>query len=292
MAFQSQTTLAGPVHLEGAGLHSGVPVRAVLLPAGAGEGVIFRRAGGGETPARWDAVSGTDLNTGLGAGAARIATIEHLMAAISLADIDNLIVEIDGPELPALDGSAAPWLEAMLAAGLAALDAPRKRLRIAAPIAVVDGLRSIRAEPFDGRIVEVSIDFPDAAIGRQSVTLDLCDSADIRRVARARTFGRLSEIDAMRARGLSLGGSLENAVVVDGDRILNPSGLRDSHEFALHKALDLIGDLRLGGAPIIGRIVAHRPGHDLNARFLSVLAAGQDEGGRAAGAARPVAVSA
>lgn len=292
MAFQSQTTLAGPVRLEGAGLHSGAPVSVTLLPAAAGEGVTFRRIGWGETPARWDAVSGTHLNTGLGAGAARIATVEHLMAAIALADVDNLLVEIDGPELPALDGSAAPWLDAMAAAGLAALSAPRERLRIAAPVAVEDGLRSIRAEPFDGRIVEVSIDFPDAAIGRQSVTLNLDDPADVRRVARARTFGRLFEIEAMRARGLSLGGSLDNAVVVDGARILNPSGLRDPQEFALHKALDLIGDLRLAGAPIIGRIRADRPGHDLNARFLAALAGAGNVVAREAESARPVLATA
>jgi UDP-3-O-[3-hydroxymyristoyl] N-acetylglucosamine deacetylase len=290
MAFPSQTTLAKAVFIDGAGLHSAAAASVVLRPAPAGRGVVFRRAGGGETPARRDMISATRLNTGLGTGAARVATVEHLMAAIALAGVDNILIDIDGPELPALDGSAAPWLDALLHAGLRPLEAPREAITITAPVAVEDAGRSIRGEPFAGRIVEVSIDFPDAAIGAQSVRLDLDDPCDVRRVARARTFCRLAEVEELRAGGLSLGGSFDNAVVVDGARVLNPSGLRDPDEFALHKALDLIGDLRLAGAPIIGRIIAHRPGHDLNARFLAALAAAG--AGMAPDAAGPLRVTA
>ncbi len=292
MAFSFQTSLSRPVVIEGVGLHGGAPARVTLQPARAGRGVVFRREDAGEVFASVDAISSTAFNTGLGHGERSVGTVEHLMAAIALADVDNVLVEIDGPELPALDGSAAPWLDAILSVGLRTLDAPRETIRILAPVAVEDAGRSIRAEPFDGRIVEVSIAFSDAAIGAQKVTLDLDNPADVRRVASARTFCRRADIDGMRAKGLSLGGSLDNAVVVDGERVLNPSGLRDSQEFALHKALDLIGDLRLAGAPIIGRIVAERPGHDLNARFVAALARAERAFARGAEENRPLRASA
>jgi UDP-3-O-[3-hydroxymyristoyl] N-acetylglucosamine deacetylase len=278
--------------MEGVGLHSGAPSRVTLQPARAGRGVVFRRQDAGEVVASVEAISSSAFNTGIGHGARSVGTVEHLMAAIALAEVDNILIEVDGPELPALDGSAAPWLDAISEAGLRLLDAPRETIRILAPVAVVDAGRSIRAEPYDGRIVEVSIAFPDRAIGAQKVTLDLDDPADVRRVARARTFCRRADIEGMRANGLSLGGSLDNAVVVDGDRVLNPSGLRDSLEFALHKALDLIGDLRLAGAPIIGRIVAERPGHDINARFLTALARTERAFAREAEEVRPLRASA
>ncbi len=293
MRYFSQTTLAREASIEGVGLHSGVLARVELRSAAAGQGVIFRRAGASEIAARPGAITNTILNTGLGDGASRVATVEHLMAAIALAGLDNLIVDIDGPELPALDGSAAPWLDLITAAGLRNLNAAREAILILAPIDIDDGAgRSIRAEPHDGRIVEVSIDFPDAAIGAQRVTLDLENANDIRRVASARTFCRREDIDALRAKGLSLGGSFDNAVVVDGARVLNPSGLRDPQEFALHKALDLIGDLRLAGAPILGRIVASRPGHDLNAKFLAALGGANGAIRRAPKAANPIRASA
>lgn len=292
MAFLAQTTVARSIEVAGAGLHTGAPARVVLAPAGAGRGVVFRRHGR-EIPAAASAIVNTQFNTGVGDGEARIATIEHLMAALALAGVDNILIDVDGPELPALDGSAAPWLSAIGEAGLRDLAAPREVLRILAPVVVSDGLgRSISAEPFDGRIVDVSIDFPDAAIGAQRVMLDLEDAADVRRVALARTFCRRDDIDRLRARGLSLGGTLENAVVVDGANVLNPSGLRDPQEFALHKALDLIGDLRLAGAPLIGRIVADRPGHDLNARFLAALSANAGAVMRGPEAARALRASA
>ncbi|MDZ7628227.1 MAG: UDP-3-O-acyl-N-acetylglucosamine deacetylase [Parvularculaceae bacterium] len=273
MAFLAQTTITRPIEIAGAGLHTGAAARVVLGPAAAGRGINFRR-NGREIPAVLAAVVNTHFNTAVGDDEARVSTIEHLMAALALAGIDNISIEVDGPELPALDGSAAPWLEALGEAGPRDLAAPREVLHIMERVSVTDDHgRSISAEPFDGRVVDVSINFPDAAIGAQRVKLDLDDAADVRRVALARTFCRRDEIDRLRAKGLSLGGTLDNAVVVDGAHVLNPSGLRDPQEFALHKALDLIGDLRLAGAPLIGRIVADRPGHDLNARFLAALLA-------------------
>lgn len=293
MRFVSQTTIAREASIEGVGLHTGVSARVVLRPAAAGQGIVFRRAGAADVAAAPAAVTNTHYNTGLGDGAARVATVEHLMAALALAEVDNLLVEVDGPELPALDGSAAPWLEILAASGMRSLNAPRETIRIVAPVSVADANgRSIRAETFDGRIVDVSIEFADAAIGAQRVVLDLDDSNDVKRVALARTFCRRDDIDRMRAKGLSLGGSFDNAVVVDGARILNPSGLRDAREFALHKALDLIGDLRLAGAPVIGRIVAHRPGHDLNARFVAALLSAGDSVARGPQPADPVRASA
>jgi UDP-3-O-[3-hydroxymyristoyl] N-acetylglucosamine deacetylase len=292
MRYEQQTTLARDVSVEGAGLHSGAIARVRLRPAPAERGVVFHRAGAPEIAANMDAVSNTHFNTGLGEGTGRIATVEHLMAAIALAGIDNIFIEIDGPELPALDGSAGPWLDLLASAGMRSLNAPREAIRILAPVTLAEDGRSISAEPFYGRIIDVAIDFADAAIGAQRVTLDLDNPADVRRVAAARTFCRREDIDWLRAKGLSLGGSFENAVVVDGAKVLNPSGLRDPQEFALHKALDLIGDLRLAGAPITGRIIAHRPGHDLNARFLAALAGAGPRVSRGSVAKRPVHASA
>ncbi|HBS32932.1 MAG TPA: UDP-3-O-[3-hydroxymyristoyl] N-acetylglucosamine deacetylase [Parvularcula sp.] len=291
MRYAQQTTVARDALIEGVGLHSGVTAHVRLRPARAGQGVIFQRAGAPAVAAAADAVSNSRFNTGLGEGAARVATVEHLMAAIALAGIDNILVEIDGPELPALDGSAAPWLELLASAGVRTLGAPREEIRILAPVTLDAGDgRIIRAEPFDGRILDVAIDFAEAAIGAQRVVLDLDDPADVRRVARARTFCRREDIERLRASGLSLGGSFDNAVVVDGAAVLNPSGLRDPLEFALHKALDLIGDLRLAGAPVIGRVIAERPGHDINARFLAAL--GGDGVARGPAAESPVRVRA
>lgn len=273
-----QTTLRTATALEGVGLHSGAPCCALLRPADAGEGVVFRLAPrAGETAAtviRAAAPSVVDTRycTRLGADNGRsIGTVEHLLAACAIAGLDNVAIDIDGGELPILDGSAAPYVDAILDAGLRALSAARSPLKVLRRIEMVDGDRSIVAEPSETAILDVAIEFPDRAIGAQAVTIDLGDEASLRRLARARTFCRLGDIDAMRAAGLSRGGSLDNAIVVDGARILNESQLREPDEFALHKALDLLGDLRLAGRPILARISATRPGHDLNVRFLRKL---------------------
>ncbi len=267
-----QTTVAKAVTLSGVGVHSGEPCKATLKPAIADSGVVFRRQNAtiAATPAN---VSDTRFCTTLAASGSSIGTVEHFLAALSLAGVDNAIVDVDAGELPILDGSAAPIVDAIEKAGVRALPALRFAIRVLKPFEVVDGDRSIRIEPADARLLDMAIDFEDPAIGAQTLSLDLDEPVDCRRLALARTFCRLSDIDTLRAAGYSRGGSLENAVVVDGGRVLNPAGLRDPLEFALHKALDLVGDLALAGAPIIGRISARRPGHDINTRFIRAFLA-------------------
>lgn len=276
----SQSTLESPVSLSGVGLHSGAAGRVTLHPAVAGAGIVFQILGengerqGALIAANVGAVSETRLGTCLsGSGGRSVRTVEHLLAAIAISSIDNICIEIEGPEIPAMDGSAGPFLDAIDRAGTKKLPAPRAALKVTAPIEVRDGERFIRATPDHRRRLDVSIAFADAAIGGGSISVDLDKPEILRRVARARTFCRLADIDAMRKAGLGQGGSLDNAVVVDGGRILNAGGLRDPDEFVLHKALDMVGDLALAGAPIIGRIEAMKPGHDLNVCFLRVLAA-------------------
>jgi UDP-3-O-[3-hydroxymyristoyl] N-acetylglucosamine deacetylase len=270
-AFE-QTTLAKPATLVGAGLHSGAPCRAVLHPAPADYGVAFR-LDGALIPAVPTAVVATPLCTTLAAGGRSVGTVEHLLAALTIAGVDNARVDLDAAEPPILDGSAAPYVEAIERAGVVRLGAPRRSWRIAQPIEIRDGARALRAEPSERRALAVSIEFDDAAIGAQTLTLDLDDPHDLARLAGARTFCRLADVAAMRAAGLGRGGSLDNAVVVDAGRVLNPAGLRDPAEFALHKALDLVGDLRLLGSPVLARITARRPGHEINARLVARLAA-------------------
>ena len=266
-----QTTLAKPVALSGVGVHSAAPVEAVLRPAGADSGVVFRLEDGALIMATAASITDTRFSTTLGSGGRTIATVEHLLAALAITGVDNLLIDVDAGEMPILDGSAAPFVEAIDRAGLKHLAAARTVIRVIAPIEVTDGERSIRAEPHEGRLLDIAIRFEDAAIGAQALTLNLDHPGDLRRLAEARTFCRLAEVTALRAAGFSRGGSLDNAIVVDGGRVLNPAGLRDPAEFALHKALDLVGDLRLAGAPILARISAVRPGHDLNARFIDRL---------------------
>lgn len=280
MRVVSQSTLETPITLSGVGLHSGVPCRVTLRPASADAGIAFHliREDGGRQgapfAARVAAVCETRLGTCLrGADGRVVRTVEHLLAAISIAAIDNLLIEVEGPEIPVMDGSASPFLDAIDQAGTAPLPAARTALKLRAPVEVRDGDRFIRATPDAGRRLDVSIAFADAAIGGGSISLDLDRPQTLGRLVRARTFCRLADIEAMREAGLGRGGSLDNAIVVDGGRILNEGGLRDPDEFVLHKALDMVGDFALAGTPIIGRIEAMKPGHDLNIEFLRRLTA-------------------
>lgn len=286
MRVQEQTTLSTSAGASGISLHFGVETRIVLHPAPAGSGVAFRRTDlqgengaprpAGETTVRARPQSLADTRLGVrleNAAGVSVMTVEHLMAAFALAGVDNALVEIDGPEIPAFDGSAAPILRLIAQAGLSPLGAAREAFEASAVLRIEDGDRFIELRPACDRRIAISIDFPDAAIGRQSVEFSLDDGAAAARAAAARTFCRLEDVEAMRAAGFARGGSLDNAVVVDGARLLNPGGLRDPEEFALHKALDLIGDLYLLGAPLYGRIRAHKPGHDLNTRLVRRIAA-------------------
>jgi UDP-3-O-[3-hydroxymyristoyl] N-acetylglucosamine deacetylase len=291
----AQRSLKTAIDCVGIALHSAARVAMTLSPAAAGTGIVFRRRDLGiDIPARFDLVCDTRLCTVLahpGIAAARIGTVEHVMAALAGTGITNAIVEVDGPELPILDGSAAGLVFLIDCAGTVEQD------RIAPAIAPT---RAIRVDGADGAFLELlppapgeeglllsaSIDFPAAAIGAQSMELALTPASFRRELAAARTFCLLAEVEAMQAAGLARGGSLDNAVVVDGARVMNPAGLRMEREFVRHKLLDMIGDLALAGASLHGRIRAHRPGHGLNNALLRALFADPANWRQTAGDAR------
>jgi UDP-3-O-[3-hydroxymyristoyl] N-acetylglucosamine deacetylase len=200
-----------------------------------------------------------------------VSTIEHVMAALAGSAIHNALIEIDGPEVPILDGSSLAFVAGFLAAGIDEQDAPIRAIRVLKPVEVQDGDAVARLEPADMLEIDFSIDFADAAIGVQSRVLNMANGAFVRELSDSRTFCRQSDVDAMRANGLALGGTLENAVVIDGDRVLSPGGLRHSDEPVRHKMLDALGDLALAGGPILGRYTGVRAGHALTNRLLRAL---------------------
>ncbi len=273
-----QRTVRTAIGCAGVGLHCGQRVALTLRPAEPNAGIVFRRVDLGiDIPARFDTVVDTQLSTVIGRigdPRVRVSTVEHLMAALSAAGVDNAVVELDGPEVPVLDGSAAPFLFLLDCAGIETQAAPRRLIEVLRPVRVEEGeafaeLRPAGAE--GGLSLAVSIDFTAPAIGRQALSLPLLAGAFRREVAAARTFALADEVEALRGAGFGRGGSLSNAVVVDGARVLNPEGLRMADEFVRHKLLDAVGDLGLAGAALRGRLVAHRPGHTLNNRLLQAL---------------------
>lgn len=270
---ERQRTLKNPIHCAGVGVHSGRKVHMTLKPAPAGHGIVFRRSDTGEAvPALWrHAVESPLCTTLVTASGDKITTIEHLMSAFVGLGVDNALVELDAPEVPIMDGSAAPFVFLIECAGTEEQAAPRRWLEVLKPVEVIDGPRSARLLPDERGMVAFTIDFPNAAIQRQSWAGAVTPTAYKRDIARARTFGFLPEVEALRARGLARGGSLDNAVVLDGARILNPEGLRFTDEFVRHKVLDAIGDLYLMGAPMIGRFEGERAGHALTLRLLNAL---------------------
>jgi len=272
-----QQTVRNAISCSGTGLHSGRKINLTLAPAPAGSGVRFRRTDlGTEIPARFDQVVDTRLSTVVGCGTqARVATIEHLMAALYACGIDNLLVEIDGPEVPVLDGSAAPFVFLIDCAGREEQAAPRPVIEVLRTVRVQDGeaFAELRPTGRAGLDLAMSIDFPARAIGRQSLRLSLDEPRFRSELASCRTFTMLGEIEALHRAGLARGGSLDNAVVVDDDKVLNPAGLLCPDEFVRHKMLDAVGDLSLSGAAIDGLFVGHRSGHGLNNRLLRALMA-------------------
>ncbi|TNC73819.1 UDP-3-O-acyl-N-acetylglucosamine deacetylase [Rubellimicrobium roseum] len=271
-----QTTLLQPIAVSGVGLHSGATVRVTLRDAAPGTGIRFRRVDrpepGAVLPALWDRVEVSPLNTRLSDGQGlSVSTIEHLMAAFAGTGLHNVVVEIDGPEVPILDGSSAPWMRAILDAGLRRLDAPLRVLEVLEPVEVREGPALARLEPSAVPAMSFAIDFPDAAIGRQALDLELSGPAVLRELCDSRTFCRESDVEAMRARGLALGGTYLNAVVVDGARVLSPGGLRHPDEAVRHKMLDAVGDLATAGGPVLGRYVGVRSGHAMTNRLLRAL---------------------
>jgi len=276
-----QSTLSKSVSFTGVGLHGGKPARMAIRPAPAGAGVWFCRVDVSDRdqmiPARHDAVSDTRLCTVLANPAGvSVSTVEHVMAALAGCGVDNALIDIDGPEIPIMDGSAQVFVDAIQTAGLSFTDTPRRALRILSPVMVERGDARAELHPADAFAMDFSIAFDDAAIGRQRHAMTLGADGFARDLADCRTFTRLAEIEQLRAHGLALGGSLDNAVVVDGARVLNPGGLRRPDEFVRHKMLDAVGDLALAGAPIIGRYVGVKAGHALTNTLLRALFARPD----------------
>lgn len=271
-----QYTLKTDAIFTGTGLHLGKSVRMVVKPAPVDHGIRFKRVDvapdAALIPALWDSVVSSRLCTLVAnAQGTSVSTIEHVMAALAGCAIQNALIEIDGPEVPILDGSAAPFVRGFLAAGLTAQGAPVHAIRILRSVEVRDGDAVARLDPAEMLEIDFRIDFAEAAIGRQEKLLNLSNGAFVRELSDSRTFCRQIDVDAMRANGLALGGTLENAVVFEGDRVLSPGGLRHADEPVRHKMLDALGDLYLAGAPILGRYTGIRAGHALTNRLLRAL---------------------
>ncbi|MBV9994163.1 MAG: UDP-3-O-acyl-N-acetylglucosamine deacetylase [Caulobacteraceae bacterium] len=270
-----QHTLADPVQFAGIGIHSGRAANVTLKPAPADTGVVFSRIDLGEDgliPATGDAVCETRLGTVVGNGrGATVSTIEHLMAVFAGLGIDNVRVELDGPEAPIMDGSAAAVLAAVDEVGLRRQGARGRQIEILEPLEVGRADKRAALLPASRFEMAVEIDFQTSVIGRQSLELALDEATFRSELADARTFGFLDEVDRLRAAGLGLGAGLDNTVVIDGERVLNPELLGRPDDFVRHKALDALGDLRLAGAPIIGRYEACCAGHALNNDLVRAL---------------------
>ncbi|MCC0064895.1 MAG: UDP-3-O-acyl-N-acetylglucosamine deacetylase [Defluviimonas sp.] len=273
-----QTTIRSSVTFRGKGLHSGRRAQMTVHPASAGMGVWFRRTDvigcDAMIAARWSSVCNATLCTEISNEAGvRVSTIEHLMAALAGCGIHNALIEIDGPEVPILDGSAAPFAAGFLARGVRELeDAPLMLFQVLRPVEVRVGDAVARLDPAETLEIAFSIAFEDAAIGTQQKHLVMANGAFLRELSDSRTFCRQADVDDMRARGLALGGEPgENAVVFDGDRVSSPGGLRHKDEPVRHKMLDALGDLALAGAPILGRYTGHRAGHAMTNRLLRAL---------------------
>ncbi len=279
VGWSVQHTLLNSISCAGVGLHSGRKVTLSLHPAEAGSGIVFRRSDLGiDIPARFDNVVDTRLSTVIAAPGhphSRLGTIEHVMAALAGCGIDNARIDVDGPEIPVLDGSAAPFVFLIDCAGREPQEAPRCMIEVLRRVRVETGeaFAELRPAPAASLSLSLSIAFPARAIGRQAYSMILTDHGFRCEIAPCRTFALLGEIKALHEAGLARGGSLDNAIVVDDDRVLNPAGLRRRDEFVRHKMLDAVGDLALAGLPIRGAFIGHRSGHGLNNRLLRSLLA-------------------
>ena len=268
--MELQQTLRHPVHLAGIGLHSGDPVKMTASPAGADTGILFRASDGTLIPANADHVVDTNSATTVGAFGVRVRTIEHLMAAAAALAVDNMVVDIDGPEVPAADGSAKPFLDLLRAAGRVSLPAPRRPVVITAPIRVGTESRWLEALPADSLRISYTLDNSHPVIGLQVGTYGITEEVFADELAAARTYGFLRDVPVMRQNGLARGGSLENAVVVGKRLVLNDS-LRYPDEFVRHKILDLVGDLFLLGRPLRAHVVGRNTGHALNYQLVAAI---------------------
>ncbi len=271
-----QRTIKSLVTATGVGLHGGRKVRLVLRPAAPNTGIVFHRVDVDppvSLPADPYAVCDTRMCSGLESNGVKVGTVEHLMSALAGLGIDNLHVDVDAPEIPILDGSAAPFVFLIRSAGIEEQPALKRFLRVLKPVEFREGDKWVKLEPYDGFRLSFSILFNHPAIDSTAtrVTVDFAEQSYERDVARARTFGFMQDVESMRANGLALGGSLGNAIVMDEYRVLNAEGLRYADEFAKHKVLDAIGDLYLCGYPLLASYSAHKAGHALNNQILRVL---------------------
>jgi UDP-3-O-[3-hydroxymyristoyl] N-acetylglucosamine deacetylase len=271
-----QRTLKSLTSTTGVGLHTGQKIQIVLRPAQPDTGIVFRRVDLDpivDIPALAESVGETRLSSCLVSGTAKVYTVEHLMSAFSGLGVDNAFVDIDGPEVPVMDGSAAPFVFLIQAAGIEEQSAPKRFVRIKRRVEVSEGDKWARLDPYDGYKLSFSIVFNHPVIDKsgQSVTVDFAETSYLKEIARARTFGFMQDVEQLREDGLALGGGLDNAVVLDEYRVLNAEGLRFGDEFIRHKVLDAIGDLYLMGKPLLGAFSAHKSGHALNNRLLREL---------------------
>ncbi len=278
----AQKTVRERVTLSGIGVHSGKPVTLVIGPADADTGIVFSRTdaagcNGVDIAALRSAVASTRRCTILGdPNGVFVATVEHLLAALLALGVDNALIEIDGSEVPVMDGSAAAFVEAIDSAGLLVQSARRRFIKVVKPVRVEIGDAFAEFRPYDGRRLEIEINYTCGAIGRQMLAIDLTAHNFRHDIARARTFGLIEDVERLWEAGLALGSSLENSIVIGEDAVINPEGLRWADEFVRHKALDVIGDLALAGAPIIGSYRSYKGGHSLNAKALGALLSRKD----------------
>jgi len=272
----SQTTLGDTIRLSGIGVHCGQHINLDIYPAPAGCGIVFVRTDidnqGVEIPVAPSSVRSAQLCTVIGTDeSATVSTVEHLLAALRGCGIDNVRIEIDGPEVPILDGSASPFVEAIEIAGAHPLDINRRAIRVLKPVEITNGLARCGFAPYDGFKLNIEIEFANELIGMQRFDFEWSPQAFKRELSTARTFGFMEHAEVLRAQGFALGASLDNTVVISGQEILNPEGLRFPDEFVRHKALDAIGDLAIAGAPILGAYYSCRGGHQANFMALSAL---------------------
>ena len=273
-----QRTLKNIIRASGVGLHTGKKILMTVRPAAPDTGIVFRRTDLPtpiDIPARAENVGETTLGTSLVYGDAKVSTVEHLLSAFAGLGIDNALVELTAPEVPIMDGSAGPFVFLVQSAGIEEQPAPKRFIRVLKPVEVVQGDKVARFDPFEGFRITLSIDFRHPVFERSGnkVTIDFAEQSYLREVSRARTFGFMQDVEAMRAQGLALGGTLDNAVVMDEYRVLNPDGLRYADEFVKHKVLDCVGDLYLLGHPLIGAFTGHKTGHAMNNQLLRALLA-------------------
>ena len=271
-----QTTLESSIKFSGVGLHSGDSVSLTIKPASKNHGILFKRKdidiGNPIVRARWDYVSETTLCTRVrNEDGTVVSTIEHLMAALAGCGVSNALIELDGEEVPILDGSAAPFVRGILEAGLKIISSSSRIIKIIRPVMFENQFGWARLSPFNRPEMEYFIDFEDLVIGKQSKLLNMSNGSFVRELCSSRTFCRKKDVETMRKNGLALGGNYSNAVVVDGDKVLSPGGMRYQDEAVRHKMLDAFGDLALAGAPILGKYQGHKAGHYITNSLLRKL---------------------